>query len=97
MTKPLGYFTNLIPGDDTLLNQLEREYGPTLEKLTRRQKLYLITAISADLGCQCEAGDKSLGQVSQIPVQVHDQLSMTDAEGLLEALIAQVRYGQPGS
>lgn len=95
MSKPLGYFTSHTPGDGTFFDALETEYGSQLEKLTRRQKLYLITAIAADLACQCPEGDVSVCQVSHIPLRVHDQLSTQDAEGLIECLIAQVRADIP--
>jgi hypothetical protein len=100
MSKPLGYFTRYTPGDGTLFDALETEYGSALEKLTRRQKLYLVMAIAADLACQCPEGDASVYQVSHIPLKVHEQLSHDDAEGLIQCLIAQVRgrnYAQPGS
>lgn len=100
MSQPLGYYTNHTPGDGTLFDALEHEYGSMLEKLTRRQKLYLIMAIAADLAVQCPDDDISVCQVSHIPLQVHDQLTASDAEGLIECLIAQVRgrnYAKPGS
>jgi hypothetical protein len=92
MPDPIGYFTNHTPGDGTLFDELEQNYGSSFEKLTRRQKLYLIMAISADLVCQCPETDPPISSVSHIPHQVH-KLEKHDAEGFLDFLIAAVRFG----
>lgn len=100
MTYPLGYFTDHTPGNGGLLDELEKNYGSTFEKLTRRQKLYLITAIAADLACRSEGDDALLSQVAHVPILVHEQLDQRNTEGFLRFLASQVRFGnhaQPGS
>ena len=99
MPKPIGYYTAHTPGDGTFFDELENIYGSTLEKLNRRQKLYLIMAIAAELSSQCLEEDVTVCEISHIPAKVNE-LSASDAEGLIECLIAQVRGGnhaKPGS
>ncbi|MEH2145313.1 hypothetical protein [Nostoc sp.] len=54
MSKPLGYYTNYTPGEDTLLASLQEEYGATFEKITVREKLVILTALASHMGCQLE-------------------------------------------
>ncbi|MBD2168628.1 hypothetical protein H6G04_30065 [Calothrix membranacea FACHB-236] len=91
MSQPIGYYTSYTPGDRGLLEDLQTRWGATFEKLTRKQKLYLIVGIASNLCCHCQ--DTTLdAEIAAISVQVHQQLATNDQEGLLEALIAQIRY-----
>ncbi|MDZ8239704.1 MAG: hypothetical protein RMZ69_21570 [Nostoc sp. ChiQUE01a] len=92
MTKPIGYFTSYSPGDGSLLESLQEEYGSTFERMTKREKLFLIFSIASQL-CE-QAPGKCRDEIYVVGYQVNSSLSLKDREGLLEALINQVRYGQ---
>jgi hypothetical protein len=88
MDKPLGYYTNYIPGRSGLLEYLTETYGAYLEKLTVREKLYLIQAIANNLSIR--ANDDINGRVYSLQHEIF-RLSTSDQEGLIEAMIAQIR------
>lgn len=91
MSKPIGYYAAHTPGDGTYFDELETQYGSMLEKMNRRQKLYLIMTIAAELSSQCPDEDVTVCEVSHIPAKVNELVSTSDAEGLIEFLINQVR------
>lgn len=91
MSKPLGYYTSYIPGDGSVLDKLDDEFGSNLEKLTTKEKLFLIGALGAQL-CADQSGEVSCPVKSIYPKIV--LMPTGDIEGLIEALIAQVRWGQ---
>jgi hypothetical protein len=94
MTKPIGYYTSYIPGGTGLLEELQQQWGTTFEKMTRQQKLYLVVALASNLGCQCKdtCQDMSINQEIASTSQQVQSLTTSDQEGLLAALIAQIRY-----
>ncbi|MHC5862031.1 hypothetical protein [Nostoc sp.] len=47
MPKPLGYYANFSPGDESALDELRDMFGEYLEKLTTKEKFFMIAAISA--------------------------------------------------
>lgn len=91
MAKPIGHFTSYTINDGSLLESLQEEYGSTFELMTRREKLYLISAIANQL---C---DQSPGQCREeiyvVGHQINSSLPPQDREGLLEAMINQIRWG----
>lgn len=91
MAKPIRRFTSDTINDGSLLDSLKEEYGNTFELMTRREKLYLISAIAIQL---C---DQSPGQCREsiyvVGHQINSSLPLRDREGLLEALINQIRWG----
>ncbi len=92
MTLPIGYFTSYTPGDGSLLESLQEEYGSTFEQMTKREKLFLIFSIASQL-CE-QAPGRSRDEIYVVGYQVNSSLSLRDRKGLLEALVNQVRYGQ---
>ncbi|MEH2139916.1 hypothetical protein [Nostoc sp.] len=91
MSKPLGYYTSYLPGDGSVLDELDDMFGSNLEKLTLKDKLFLIGALGAQL---CADQD---GEVSNVVKSVYPGILLTttgNIEGLVEALISQVRWGQ---
>jgi hypothetical protein len=91
MSKPLGYYTAYTPGDGSALDELDDMFGSNLEKLSVKEKLFLIGALGAQL-----CADQS-GEVSNVVKSVYPRiLLMTtgNIEGLIEALISQVRWGK---
>lgn len=92
MSKPLGYYTAYTPGDGSLLEKLEEEYGSTFEKMTKREKLVILTVLASHIGCQLD-GDVR-GEIFAIAREMTDQLSLSDQAGIMEAIISQVNWGQ---
>ncbi|MBC1241860.1 hypothetical protein [Nostoc sp. 2RC] len=92
MTKPIGYFTSYTPGDGSLLESLQEEYGSCFEQISRREKLFLISSLASQL-CE-QAPGRCRDEIYVVGYQVNSSLSVKDREGLLEALIHQTRCGQ---
>ncbi|MEA5601060.1 hypothetical protein [Nostoc sp. UHCC 0252] len=92
MSKPVGYFTSYSINDGSLLESLQEDYGPTFEKMTKREKLFLISAIASQL-CD-QAPGRCRDEIYVVGHQINSSLSVSDREGLIEALINQVRHGQ---
>jgi hypothetical protein len=91
MSKPLGYYTSYTPGDGSVLDELEDMFGSNLEKLTVKDKLFLIGALGAQL---CADQD---GEVSNVVKAAYPGIVLMptgNIEGLIEALVAQIRWGQ---
>jgi hypothetical protein len=47
--KPIGHYTSHLPGDGSYFDVLVHQYGSCLERMTRRERFYLISAISTQL------------------------------------------------
>ncbi|PHK31389.1 hypothetical protein VF14_24480 [Nostoc linckia z18] len=92
MSKPLGHYTSYTPGDGSYLESLQEHYGSMFEKISRREKLFLISGLASHL-CVLEPGE-TRDEIYKLSVQLQIQLEESDQKGLLEALIAQVRWGQ---
>ena len=92
MSKPLGYYTAYTPGDDSFLETVQEKYGSGFEKISKREKLVILTVLASHLGCQLE-GDVR-GEIFAIAREMTDQLSPSDQAGIMEALVSQIRWGQ---
>ncbi|MFN6526935.1 hypothetical protein [Nostoc sp. ChiSLP03a] len=92
MSKPLGYYTAYTPGDNSLLETVQEEYGSTFEKMSKREKLVILTVLASHIGCQLD-GDVR-GEIFAIAKDMRDKLSLSDQAGVMEAIISQVRWGQ---
>lgn len=92
MSKPIGYFTGYTLNDGSLLESLQEEYGSTFEGMTKGEKLFLISALAAQL-CD-QAPGRCRDEIYVVGHQVNSSLPTHDREGLIEALINQVRYGR---
>ena len=92
MSKPLGYYTTHTPGDDSLLDKLQSDYGSYFEKISKREKLVILTVLASHLGCELEGDVRE--EIFAVAAQIRDQLSLSDQAGIMEALISQVRWGQ---
>ncbi|MBE8965920.1 hypothetical protein IQ277_06575 [Nostocales cyanobacterium LEGE 12452] len=93
MSKPLGYYTSYTPGDGSYLEVLQEKYGATFEKMTKQEKLFLVQAIAAQYCVELD-GDPRI-EIKQLPSEMYkNSVSYSDLLGLLEALIAQIRWGQ---
>ncbi|MEH2197408.1 hypothetical protein [Nostoc sp.] len=92
MTKPVGYYTSSTINDGSLLESFKEQYGQTFEGMTRREKLYLISAIAAQL-CD-QAPGRCRDEIYMVGHQINSSLPQADREGLVEALTNQVRWGR---
>lgn len=92
MSKPLGYYTSHTPGDDSLLEKLQSEYGSAFEKISKREKLVILTVLASNIGCQLDGDVRS--EIFAIAKEMTDQLSLSDQAGIMEAIISQIRWGQ---
>ncbi|MHC5914883.1 MAG: hypothetical protein ACYTXE_28705 [Nostoc sp.] len=93
MSRPLGYYTSHTPGDGSYLELLQEKYGAAFEKMTKQEKLFLVQAIAAQYSVELD-GDPRI-EIKQLPAEMYkNSVSYSDLLGLLEALIAQIRWGQ---
>ena len=92
MSKPIGHFTSYTLNDGSLLESLQEEYGSTFERMTKREKLFLISAIAIQL-CD-QAPGRCREEIYTVGHQINSSLSQADREGLVEALTNQVRWGR---
>lgn len=92
MSKPLGYYTSYTPGDDSLLGKVQEKYGSSFEKITKREKLVILTVLASHIGCQLEGDVRS--EIFAIAKDMTSELSLSDQAGIVEFLIAQIRWGQ---
>ncbi|BAZ54192.1 hypothetical protein NIES4103_68770 (plasmid) [Nostoc sp. NIES-4103] len=87
MGKPLGYYTNHTPGDGTLLDDLEKEFGSCFENMSKGDKFYLINSLAISL---C---GEAAGTISNRAIAVGVQLMPVPAstkQDLIRFLIDQV-------
>ncbi|MBU7584450.1 MAG: hypothetical protein KAF91_16305 [Nostoc sp. TH1S01] len=98
MNKPIGYFTSTMPGDGSYLDELQQQYGSTLEQLGKVEKLLLLHSIvqnllSAEINVQGgSAAVEALSTVSPIVQGIHKRVKIGEHLGLAEALINQLKY-----
>lgn len=92
MSKPLGYYTSYTPGDGSLLERVQEEYGSTFERITKREKLVILTVLASYIGCQLDGDVRA--EIFAIAREMTDKLSPSDQAGIMEALISQIRWGQ---
>lgn len=89
MSKPLGYYTSYTPGDNSPLDALANTYGSRLEQISHREKLFLISSIASHI-CMFKPGE-CRNEIYKLSVSLLDLLQPEEIEGLLEALINQIR------
>ncbi|MEH2128320.1 hypothetical protein [Nostoc sp.] len=92
MSKPIGHFTSYTINDGSLLESLQERYGSTFELMSRREKLFLISAIAIQL-CDQSPG-RCREEIYTVGHQINSSVPLSDKEGLIEGLINQVRWGR---
>ena len=92
MSKPLGYYTNHTPGEETLLATLQDNYGAAFEKISKREKLVILTVLASHISCQLEGDCRA--EIFTVARQMTQQLTINDQAGIMEAIISQIRWGQ---
>ncbi|WP_017314933.1 hypothetical protein [Mastigocladopsis repens] len=90
----IGYWTHHTPGDGSYLELLQEKYGAQLEGINKREKLYLITSVASHLYCTIPDRE-ARNEIQTVAQEIPTQLSVCDQEGLIEALINQVRHSRP--
>ncbi len=88
MTKPLGYYTSYVPGDGSLLEELQDKYGAYLERMSKDEKAYYVLRLTSHLYAYAMLRG---GDIPAQFINLRDQVSWTDSEGLLQALITYIR------
>lgn len=91
MNKPLGYYIPYVSDDDSYVYLIQKNFGVCLENLSRREQLFLIYSLASNL-CAIDSGEVRQ-EVIETAHACSCKLSIKDVEGLLEALINQVRWG----
>lgn len=91
MEKPLGYYTTYVSGDDSYLFDIQKSYGSCLQSMSRREQLFLLYSLASNL-CSIASGELR-AEVVETAHACNCKLSNDDAEGLCEALINQIRWG----
>lgn len=98
MTKPIGYYCSVTPGDGTFLDHLQKQYGSTFEKLTRLQKLYILSSLIANL-TQAEISlignyqaSEEMNGITSVIGQTKKYLKIGEHLGLADAIINQLKY-----
>ena len=83
MSKPLGYYTGYTPGDDTLLAKLQDKYGAAFEKITKREKLVILTVLASHLGCALEGDCRA--EIFTVAKQITEEITLADQAGIMFA------------
>jgi len=102
MTKPLGYYCAVTPGDCSFLDELQNEYGSTFESLNRLEKLYILSAIISNLTATQTSlegrivAQKALATVTPIIEQINQRLLIGEHLGLADAIVNQLKYQHQG-
>ena len=89
MPKSLGFYINHTPEGSYLLGNMQERYGPQLQGISLREKLYLIQEISRDLSLRASGEIRS--EIHWLQNDIIKDLSPDVKEGIIEALIVQVR------
>lgn len=97
MTKPIGYYCSVTPGDGTFLDNLQNQYGSTFEELTRLQKLLILKLLCVNLiQAEClSLGKKLADEESQSIVdslaQINQFLPRNEHISLADAIVNQLK------
>jgi hypothetical protein len=71
---------------------VQEKYGSGFERISKREKLVLLTVLGSNLGCQLDGDVRS--EIFAIAKEMTDELSLSDQAGIMEAIISQIRWGQ---
>lgn len=97
MTKPLGYYCAVTPGDESFLDHLQNQYGSRFEKLTKVQKLCILKLLCLNL-LQAEvsisgsfAADLEQNEIIDLLALINQNLPIGEHLSLAEAIINQLK------
>lgn len=91
MTKTLGYYTNYTPGDTGLLAEMQESFGSQFEKLNNSQRCWMLMILAETYPDDNEIDNEHHEDVEN-SIERFEELSLSDRIGLMEALVAQVKY-----
>ncbi|NEU77038.1 hypothetical protein PI95_032210 [Hassallia byssoidea VB512170] len=93
MSKPIGYFTGTMPGDGSLLDDMQQAWGSTFEVLNNSERLWLLSSVTGMMTADTTE-DYNPHEVSDLTsaTERFDELSFYEQVALAEALIHQIKY-----
>ncbi len=98
MTKPIGYYCSVTPGDESFLDYLQNQYGSTFEKLTKLQKLQILVSLIGNL-TQTEIkmigsypATQEMNAIAPTLAEIREHLKLGEHLGLAEAIINQLKH-----
>ena len=91
MTKPIGFYTNYIPGEGGVLSDIEEALGSYFEQIRDNEKLWLIARIANDLSLKYPI-DKPPSENMERAAHRANEISVSNRIGLIHALIAQTHW-----
>ena len=89
MVKPLGYYTSVMPNDDSLLDEMQSAWGSTFEVLNNCQRCWMIQMLASKLQEEFYEDHDLDGDVEEM-TERFDELSTGQKMGLIDALIHQI-------
>jgi hypothetical protein len=90
-TEPLSDWLDFNPGEDSFLDSLIDEYGDYLQNLTKREKLFMLSAIANSISFE-EPGVVD-NRIHQLWQQCYAKMSPSDLLAFMGALTEQIRWG----
>jgi hypothetical protein len=98
MTKPIGYYCSVTPGDGSFLDELQEELGSTFEELNRIEKLLLLHTLTTNL-LQTEIilvgsypSDQAQMKMTPVMRDINKNLLIGEHLGLIDAIVNQLKY-----
>jgi hypothetical protein len=88
---PLSDYLDSQPGEDEFIDNLIEEYGDYLEKLTKREKLFILGSLANKVGFE-EPG-VVVDSIYQLVQACYFQMSLSDLLAFMGALCEQTRWG----
>jgi hypothetical protein len=98
MTKPLGYYCAVTPGDGSFLDELQERYGSTFENLTKLQKLYILKLLTTNL-LNAEVTTKGsmpanqeVDEITDTVQSINQRLTIREHLSLADAIVNQLKH-----
>jgi hypothetical protein len=91
MAETLDYYLDFQPGEDEFLDSLVNEHGDYLEKLTKREKLFILGSLANKVGFE-EPG-VVVDSIYQLVQECYFKMSPSDLLAFMGALCEQIRWG----
>lgn len=89
MTKPIGYYTSHTPGDGSVLDELQEQYGACLENMSETDKTWLLFSLALHFYSQIPENHSS--QTEDLFEKTIAHLPKHDQLGLCQAIISYLR------
>ncbi|QMS91368.1 hypothetical protein HUN01_28615 [Nostoc edaphicum CCNP1411] len=91
MSKPIGYFCAVTPGDGSFLDHLQNKYGSQLEKLSKVEKLHILNALVINL-IHAEPLQGNAETIRKLQIGIHERLPIDDHLSLIDAIVNQLKH-----